>query len=84
MLVLVAAKIRERRMAEPAFFALESTKPLHFLGSQALAFFMPFVEMAAGPGRAKNFAKILENRLAADRLAVLLENGGKGADNGKS
>ncbi|MEA2030360.1 MAG: hypothetical protein U9N55_02030 [candidate division Zixibacteria bacterium] len=44
ILIKVAKKVVERRMAVPAIVFLESVKPLNFIASQALVFFEPIVQ----------------------------------------
>ena len=39
-----ARKVVERRLSAPAILFLESTKPLSFLGNQAMVFFQPIVQ----------------------------------------
>jgi len=39
-----AKKVVERRLSAPAILFLESTKPLSFLGNQAMVFFQPIVQ----------------------------------------
>jgi len=44
LLDAVAKRVVGMRLAVPAVFFLESTKPLSFLGSQLLIFLQPFVQ----------------------------------------
>src|SRR2546427_12443486 len=46
LLERVAATVVERGMATPAILFLESVGPMNFLGSQALHFFTPILEVA--------------------------------------
>ncbi len=44
LIAAVAGRVVRMGLAVPAVFFLESTKPLSFVGSQALVFFEPFVK----------------------------------------
>ncbi len=69
----VAARIVRMRLAVPAIFFLESTKPLSFVGSQALVFFQPFVETFLTVRGYERFAELLEDRANLERLIRRIE-----------
>ena len=69
----VAVAIVARGMSTPAIFLLESSKPLSFLGSQALHFLEPFVRSLFDTMTYTRFAKALEDRRNVERLLVRIE-----------
>jgi hypothetical protein len=69
----VAHAVVARGMTAPAILVLESSKPLSFLGSQALHFLEPFVRALMDSGRFSLFAKALEDRENVERLLVRIE-----------
>ena len=69
----VACAVVARGMATPAIFLLESSKPLSFLGSQALHFLEPFVRSLMDAPSYTRFAKALEDRENVERLLVRIE-----------
>lgn len=69
----IAAIVVDRRMASPAVLFLESAGPMNFLGSQALHFLMPFLELACETGELERAAKLLERRDTPSRLIALIE-----------
>jgi len=69
----VARAIVVRGMAAPAILMLESSKPLSFLGSQALHFLEPFVRSLFDSTQFSRFARALENRENVERLLVRIE-----------
>jgi hypothetical protein len=69
----VADFIVKRRMASPAIMAIESLKPLHFLGSQALYFLAPFAELIFSPKEYEEFAAMLEHREYVELLVNKIE-----------
>jgi hypothetical protein len=48
-------------------------KPLSFIGSQALIFFEPFVRAFFNITQYEQFARLMEDREALERLLVLIE-----------
>ncbi len=69
----MAAAIVAKGMSTPAVFLLESSKPLSFLGSQALHFLEPFVRSLFDTLTYTRFAKALEDRQNVERLLVRIE-----------
>ena len=66
----VASSVVERRMTLPAVLALETMKPLSFLGSQALYFFEPLARVLSSRPEYRLGAQLLEDR---DKLETLLQ-----------
>jgi len=73
LLEAVARRIAGRGLAVPAVFFLESTKPLSFVGSQALIFLQPFVEAFLTIRNYERFAALLENRENVEHLIQRME-----------
>ena len=73
LLERVAATVVERGMATPAILFLESVGPMNFLGSQALHFFTPILEVVFLQRDVERVAQLLERRDTLSRLAVLIE-----------
>jgi len=72
LLEKVSAKLREKGLATAAAISIESTKPVHYTGSQAMYFILPMVEMLVKPEDARNFRDIMQNPAAMDRFADML------------
>jgi hypothetical protein len=66
-------RITRMHLTTPALLLLESSRPLNFLGSQALHFFMPFVSAIADASGVRAFAAFLEQRGSIDYLCHRLE-----------
>ena len=62
----LALKINKRSMGNVAALALESTRPLHNLGSQALIFLTPILGAVFSKVELEKFVKLLENPCAID------------------
>jgi hypothetical protein len=73
LLERVADRIVQRGMATPAIMFLESVGPMNFLGSQALHFFTPIIQMAFPQRDVERIALLLERRETLTRLAALIE-----------
>ena len=69
----VAAAVVARGMAGPAILFLESVGPMNFLGSQALHFFAPILNLACETREIERAAFLLERRDAIPRLIALIE-----------
>jgi hypothetical protein len=69
----VANSIVSRGMAAPAVVFLESLGPMNFLGSQALHFLTPVIELAFNAREVEQVARLLERRDTVTRLIALLE-----------
>src|SRR5713226_1494824 len=74
LLERVAATVVERGMATPAILFLESVGPMNFLGSQALHFFTPIIEVVFPPRDVERVALLLERRDTLSRLGAMIEN----------
>ncbi len=68
-----AAKVVDWRMTAPAIMFLESSKPLSFLGNQALIFFEPIVQSIFSFKSYDEVAEILEDRENIDYLLCKIE-----------
>lgn len=73
LLERVAAAVVAREMAVPAVMFLESVGPMNFLGSQALHFFTPILEIVFPQRDMERVALLLERRDTLSRLASLIE-----------
>ncbi len=60
-------------MAAPATVFLESVGPMNFLGSQALHFLTPILDLACKTSEIEHVAHLLERRDTVPRLIVLIE-----------
>ena len=69
----VARRIVGMRLAVPAVFFLESTKPLSFLGSQLLVFLQPFVQAFLSVRNYERFANLMEDRTNVENLIRRVE-----------
>ncbi|MCA9727798.1 MAG: hypothetical protein R3E12_17580 [Candidatus Eisenbacteria bacterium] len=73
LLLAVADRVVRMGLGTAAIFFLESVKPMAFLGSQALAFFEPFVRAFLTTERYQRFAALMENRENLEFLIVGVE-----------
>ncbi len=73
LLQRIADAVVQRRMAAPAVVFLESLGPMSFLGSQALHFFAPIIELAFSAHEVWQVAALLERRDTTVRLVALIE-----------
>jgi hypothetical protein len=73
LLERVAVVVVDRGMAVPAMVFLESMGPMNFLGSQALHFFTPILEVVFPQRDVERVAQLLERRDTLSRLTVLIE-----------
>ena len=73
LLDAVAARITNMRLAVPAVFFLESTKPLSFVGSQGLIFLEPFVQAFFSADAYSRFARLMEDRQNLEALIRRIE-----------
>lgn len=62
-----------RRMMLPAIMFLESTRPLNFLGNQAMVFFKPIITQFFSSSEYDKLADIMENRKSIDVLISEIE-----------
>ncbi|HLE10228.1 MAG: hypothetical protein A2504_04990 [Bdellovibrionales bacterium RIFOXYD12_FULL_39_22] len=57
-----------------AVMTIESMRPLHFLGSQAMLFFEPFLGVLIKPEKIKAFREAMEESKYIDYLLARIEN----------
>lgn len=69
----VAKKVVYWRMAVPAIMALETAKPLSFIGSQVMVFFEPIVQTMFSFRHYDTFRELMEDRDNVERLLLLIE-----------
>src|SRR5207249_7413617 len=74
LLERVADTVVERGMAMPAILFLESVGPMNFLGSHALHFFTPILEVVFAQRDVERVALLLERRDTLSRLGAMIEN----------
>ena len=73
LMTRVASMIVKRGMAVPATVFLESVGPMSFLGSQALHFLKPIIDVAFDAREVEQIARLLERRDSVPRLLALIE-----------
>ena len=64
----LAQLVVRRRMTAPALMALESARPLSFVGSQVLAFAGPLLKVAFSPNDYDRLQGLLERRHSLDLI----------------
>ena len=69
----LAGFVVRRNMTTPALMALESGRPLNFLGSQLLAFFGPLLTFIFSTPEYDRFVLILEKRSSIDLIIQAIE-----------
>jgi len=69
----MAAAIVTRGLAAPATVFLESMGPMNFLGSQALHFFAPIIDLVFNAKEVEQVARLLERRDTVTRLIAVIE-----------
>ncbi|MFH1312036.1 MAG: hypothetical protein ABIJ00_02310 [Candidatus Eisenbacteria bacterium] len=70
----MAERIVRMRMAVPAIFFLESSKPLAFLGGQLLIFLEPFVQTLFNIRQYQQFALMMEDRDNWEKMIKKVED----------
>ncbi|WP_437225719.1 hypothetical protein SH661x_004199 [Planctomicrobium sp. SH661] len=70
----IAHEVVRRRLTTPALTFLEMSRPLNFLGSQAMHFFSPMVTTVLDAPAYEVFAKFLERRDAIDLIVSRIEH----------
>jgi hypothetical protein len=68
-----AQEIVQRRLAAPAIFLLESSRPLSFIASQGLIFLGPFVDAAFDVPKYDAFCRMIERRENVEKLTARIE-----------
>jgi hypothetical protein len=74
LLERVADAVIKRGMVAPATMFLESMGPMNFLGSQALHFLTPILEVVFPARDIERVALLLERRDTLPRLAAIIES----------
>lgn len=74
LLDAIAGRVVKMSLAVPAVFFLESSKPLSFLGSQALVFLEPFVKAVLDLKSYDRFTALMEDRKNVERLIQKIES----------
>ncbi len=69
----MATVVVQRKMARPTVLFLETLGPMNFLGSQALHFLTPILNLVCETRELEQAARILERRDALPRLIALIE-----------
>ncbi len=69
----LAKKVVEWKMSVPAILALESVKPLNFIGSQAMVFFEPIIQAVFNIKDYDTFRCALEKRETIEILLLKIE-----------
>lgn len=64
----LAGFVVQRRMTAPAVMALESARPVSFIGSQVVAFFGPLLSMVFSDQDKDRMIQLLERRHSLDLL----------------
>ena len=70
----ICREVVRRKMVVPAMMLLEISRPLNYLGSQALHFFQPFASVLVDPRSWERFAAFLEQRGSVEFLIRRLED----------
>ena len=74
LLERVADAVVRRGMESPALLFLESMGPMNFLGSQALHFFTPLLDVVFPQRDIERIAQLLDRRDTLTRLATLIDS----------
>ena len=74
LLDAVAERVVRMGMVVSAIFFLESTKPLSYIGSQALVFLEPFVKSFLNLASYDRFVALLEDRQNIEKLLRKIED----------
>jgi hypothetical protein len=69
----VCREIVRRHLTTPALAFLEMSRPLNYLGAQALHFFSPFIGALTDAEGHRHFAAFLERRSAVEYLCRRIE-----------
>lgn len=76
LLMKLIAVVQRRKLTVPTSMFLECIQPLNYVGSQAMAFFRPFLTFFFTPAEYDLFQGILEKREGIKRIIEELEKGG--------
>ena len=72
--VRICREVVRRRMVTPALMLLEMSRPLNYLGAQALHFFRPFASVLVDGRSWESFAAFVERRGSVEFLCRTLED----------
>ena len=72
-LTKLAEEVKSRRLTTPAIFFLEMTRPLNFVGSQAMVFFGPIISAFVKTDGYYKAAEIFENHTSIEFLIQEIE-----------
>jgi len=75
LILKLIAVVRRRNLTVPTTMFLESVQPLNYIGSQAMAFFRPFLTFFFAPAEYDLLQGILEKREGLKRIIEELEKG---------
>lgn len=70
----VCREIVRRHMTTPALVFLEMSRPLNYVGSQALHFFQPVISVLTDSAGPKHFAEFLERRGSIEYICRRIED----------
>ncbi|MEC8321875.1 MAG: hypothetical protein VX726_07710 [Planctomycetota bacterium] len=70
----ICREVVRRRMTTPATMLLEMSRPLNYLGAQALHFFTPFASTVVDPDSWNAFASFVERRGSVEYLIRSIED----------
>lgn len=70
----VCVEIVHRHLSTPALAFLEMSRPLNYIGSQALHFFSPLIDAVTDAQGHRRFAEFLEHRGSIDYLCRRIES----------
>lgn len=70
----ICREIVRRRMTTPALMLLEMSRPLNYLGAQALHFFQPFASVLVDPRAWEEFAALVEKRGSVEFVCRTIED----------
>ena len=73
LLERLAARVVDLRLEVPAILALETSKPLTLLASQAMIFFEPIAQALFPGPEYRRLASLVEKRDAMETLTTLIE-----------
>jgi len=80
----LASWLVERRLETPAILFLESSRPLSFVGAQAMHFFQPLASVLFSTRDYERLARLLEERDNFEILLATIEREADRRDEGKA
>lgn len=69
----ICGEVVRRRMVLPALMALEMSRPLNYVGSQAIHFFTPIISALTDADAHRHVAEFLEKRGSVEYLCSRIE-----------